>query len=315
MDRYSRGVLVAILLLGGGAAVLAVGAESAIKGAGRLALARGLSPFLLGALLFGIDVESLGAAVIAAGKGQPAIAAGEAFGTIVFLFSAAFGAALLLAKKPIESPAPSMVLLPGLLLVVGALSLYDQYVSRSEGVALIATYAVYISLVVREGRAARARGELVRHEVEEGPRIPPSLLLVGGLVLVYAGANVLVSGGIRLLRHTSLAAGFVGAAIIGALAALDEVLLEVLPVMRGMPDLATGNLFGTVAAFSTGVIGLAAVVRPLVIDTAASSAFIAATALYAIVSVPFLARGRAGKLVGLLVLVAYGLWLAFASRL
>ncbi len=303
----------AVVLLLGGAAVLAVGAEAAIRGAGRLARRRGLSPFVLGALLFGVDVESLGAALIAAGKGQTSIAAGEAFGTIVFLFSAAFGAALLVSPRPIESPGTLMVLLPAGTLAMGAIALADSVVTRPEGVALVVVYAVYVNLVVQEGRSARAVAERVERELEEGPNLPPPLLLLAGLGLVYAGANLLVDGGVRILHRTSLSAGFVGAAVIGALAAADEVFLEVLPVRRGMPELATGNLLGTVAAFSTGVLGLAALVRPLQVDSAAASAYDAATLLYAAVATAFLARGRAGKLTGLVVLAGYALWIVWAS--
>ncbi len=303
----------AVLLLLGGAAVLTAGAEAAIRGAGRLALDRGLSPFLLGALLFGVDVESLGAALIAAGRGQTSIAAGEAFGTIVFLFSAAFGAALLLSRRPIESPAPNMVLLPAAALAIGAVALSDSVVTRPEGFALVAVYVLYVNLVVRESRAARVAAERIEREARQGPGLPIPVLLVAGLALVYLGATVLVSGGVRILHRTSLSAGFVGAAVIGALASADEVLLEVLPVRRGMPDLATGNLFGTVAAFSTGVLGLAALVRPLEVDSAAASAFVAAAALYAVVATVFLARGRAGKLTGLVILAGYAGWIVWAS--
>jgi len=306
-------VAYAVLLLLGGAAVLTAGAEAAIRGAGRLALDRGLSPFLLGALLFGVDVESLGAALIAAGRGQTSIAAGEAFGTIVFLFSAAFGAALLLSRSPIESPAPNMVLLPAAALAIGAVALSDSVVTRPEGFALVAVYVLYVNLVVRESRAARVAAERIEREAREGPGLPIPVLLVAGLALVYLGATVLVSGGVRILHRTSLSAGFVGAAVIGALASADEVLLEVLPVRRGMPDLATGNLFGTVAAFSTGVLGLAALVRPLEVDSAAASAFVAAAALYAVVATVFLARGRAGKLTGLVILAGYAGWIVWAS--
>src|SRR6266567_4048179 len=122
----SRFVLFAVLLLLVGAAVLTTGAESAIRGAARFAEARRISPFVLGALLFGVDLESLGAALIAAGKGQTSIAAGEAFGTIVFLFSAAFGAALLVSPRPIESPGTLMVLLPAGTLAMGAIALADS---------------------------------------------------------------------------------------------------------------------------------------------------------------------------------------------
>ena len=305
----------AIVLLLGGAAVLTLGAEAAIRGAGRFAQAHRISPFMLGALLFGIDLESLGAALVAAGRGQTSLAAGGAFGTIVFLFSAAFGAALLVARKPVPAPSPEMVLLPALALATGAMAIADQVVTRFEGAGLIGIYLVYIGAVIREGRAAQKRAEAIEREAQEGPRMPPVLLLFIGLGLVYFGATVLVDGGIRILDRTSLAAGFVGAALIGALASLDEVLLEVLPVIRGLPELATGNLFGTVAAFATGVIGLAALVHPLDVDSAGASAFIAASVLYTVVALAFLARGRAGRGVGLIVIAIYALWLVFAARL
>src|SRR2546425_13261469 len=101
-------MLVAISLLVAGAAVLAVGAEAAIRGAGRFAKARRISPFLLGALLFGVDVEALGAALIPAGRGQTPLAARRAFGTVVFLFSAAFGVAPFRTPRPIPSPRTRM---------------------------------------------------------------------------------------------------------------------------------------------------------------------------------------------------------------
>ena len=308
-------MVLAIVMLLGGAAILTVGAESAVHGAGKLARDRGISPFVLGALLFGVDVESLGAAVVAAGQGRSSIAAGEAFGTIVFLLSAAFGAALLVSRKPIESPAPFMVLLPAGTLAIGAVVLADGFVSRPEGVVLMAAYGFYVNLVIREGRLARLAAARIEHEIEEEPRLrlPPLVRLLMGLALVYLGATVLVGGGIRVLDQTSLAAGFVGAAIIGALAAADEVFLEVVPVRKGIPELATGNLLGTIAAFSTGVLGLAAVVRPLVVDSAAASAFVAAAALYAIVAVVFLVRGRAWRVTGLVVLAAYAAWIVWAS--
>jgi len=309
-------VVLAVLLLLGGAAVLTAGAEAAIRGASRFAQAHRISPFVLGALLFGLDLESLGAALVAAGRGQTSIAAGEAFGTIVFLFSAAFGAALLVSRKPVPAPSLEMVLLPALALATGAMTLNDHVVTRLEGGGLIGIYLLYIAAVIWEGHTAQMKAEEIERESREGLRkLPPVVLLLVGLGLVYLGATVLVDGGIRILDRTSLAAGFVGAALIGALASLDEVLLEVIPVLRGMPELATGNLFGTVAAFATGVIGLAALVRPLEVDSAANSAFIAASILYTVVALAFLVRGRAGKAVGLIVLFVYALWLLLAARI
>lgn len=308
-------MVTAVALLAVGTIVLAIGAEAAIRGAARFSRARRLSPFVLGALLFGIDVESVGAGVVATVRGQTSIAAGEAFGTIVFLFSAAFGAALLLSPRPVPAPSHSMILLPAVALFAAAGTLADRFVDRGEGAILVILYVVYVGQVLREGRTARARGEALEREAAETPAVPWVLLLVGGLALVTLGALILVEGGTRLVDRTSLASGFVGAAVIGACASADEVLLEVLPVRRGLDALATGNLFGTCAAFASGVLGLLALIRPLAVDSGATTAFLTASVLYTLVSVTFLARGEAGRLVGVLVLGAYGVWLAVAPGL
>jgi cation:H+ antiporter len=115
--------------------------------------------------------------------------------------------------------------------------------------------------------------------------------------------------------RTGLEGGFVGAAIVATLASLDEVLLEVLPIRRGRPELATGNLFGSLAAFTSFVPGVAALIRPLQVDGAGAVAFIASAALYAFVAVAFLLRERAWRVVGLLVLAAYAAWLVYAASL
>jgi cation:H+ antiporter len=300
-----------------GALLLYLGAEAAVRGAAGFARAAGIPAFALGALLFGIDLEGLGTALVAAGRGQTSLAAGEIFGTILFLFSAAFGVALVLSKKPVPSPEPVMVLAPAVALAIAAVMLYDRFVSRWEGGLLVALYAGYVFLVVREGRLATERAKELEREAKHTPRSRPRLLLisVAGLTLLSGGATLLVEGGTRVLAGTTLSAGFVGAAVIGVLASLDEVLLEVLPIRRGSPDLATGNLFGTLAAFTSGVLGVAALVRPLDVDSAAAVAFLGAAALYAMVGSTFLARGRAWWGLGLAVLAFYVAWLVGAAAI
>jgi cation:H+ antiporter len=310
-------MLLALGLLVGGAVLVYLGAEAAVRAAAGFARAVGIPMFALGALLFGIDLEGLGTAVVASAGGQPSIAAGEIFGTILFLYSAAFGAALLLSREPVASPPPSMVITPAAALVVAAFAITDLFVDRLEAGLLILLFAAYVALVVQQGRLARAGAERIEKEAAEAPRGRWLLagMAVGGMALLVVGATVLVDGGIRLLAATGLSAGFVGAAVIGVLVSLDEVLLEVLPIRRGTPDLATGNLFGTMAAFCSGVLGVAALVRPLAIDSAAGLAFLGAAGLYAIVATVFLARGRAWRGLGVTILAAYAVWLVAGASL
>jgi cation:H+ antiporter len=311
-----------LALLGAGALLLYLGAEASVRGAAGLSRALRIPAFALGALLFGVDIEGLGAAVVAAGRGQTEIAAGESFGTILFLFSLALGAALLLARSPVPSPSPGMVALPALPVVACAVAISDRFVARWEGALLVVIYAAFVVMVVLRANGERSEaegppraGQGVGAEAPRASTWPTRLVLLtgGGLLLVYLGATVLVAGGTRLVDLTTLSAGFVGAAVVGVLASLDEVLLEVLPIRRGEPELATGNLFGTLAAFTTGVPGLAALIRPLVLDGASAAAFLAVALLYFVVGTSFLARGKAGRLVGGTVLILYAVWLALTS--
>lgn len=301
-------MLTAVALLLVGSVVRYAGAEMAVRGATGVARAAGIPAFVLGALLFGVDLEGVGAALTAAGRGEPALAAGSAFGTVLFLFGAAFGAALLLSRRPVPSPPAPMVAAPAVPVFAAALVVSDRLVARWEGALLVLVYAVYVGFVIRSGRA-----ESEAHEEAAGPKGALAAFAVNGLLLLAAGAYLLVDGGARILDRTTLSAGFVGAAVLGTLASLDEVLLEVLPIRRGAPELATGNLFGTLSGFTAGVPGLAALVRPLAIDAGAAAAFLGVAVVYAIVGTVFLTRDRAGPLLGAAIVGLYGAWLVLAA--
>jgi cation:H+ antiporter len=309
-------MIVALGLLAAGALVLYVGAEAAVRGAAGLARALGIRPFLLGALLFGIDVESLGAAVAAAARGETALAAGEIVGTLLFLYGGAFGAALVVSRRPVPAPEPLLVLTPALHLVAGAFALADRYVARLEGVFLVVMYLAYVGLLLRVGRTPAGITEIGRETTEARHSTPvTAALTIAGLAMVAVGAAVVVGGASRFVAVSGLTAGFVGAAILGVLVSLDEVLLEVLPIRRGTPELATGNLFGTLPAFAAGVLGLAALVRPLDVDSAAAAGYLAVAFLYFLVATVFLVRGRAGRWLGGFLILCYAGWLVVASTL
>jgi cation:H+ antiporter len=309
-------MLAALSLLAAGTLVLYVGARAAVRGGAGLARVLGIRPFVVGALLFGIDLEGLGAAVAAAARGETSLAVGEITGTVLFLYGVAFGVALIVAPKPVPAPEPFLVLAPALHLVAGAFALTDRYVARLEGAFLVAMYLAYVGLLLRARRAPGGTSEIERQAAAPArSRSLTAALTIGGLGLVAVGAAVLVAGAVRLTAVTGLAAGFVGTAVLGVLVSLDELLVEVLPVRRGAPELATGNLFGTLPAFAAGVLGLAALIRPLDADSTAAAGYLAMAFLYAVVATVFLARGRAGRGLGVLLVLGYVGWLLAAWRL
>ncbi len=307
-------MLAALGLLALGTILLYAGAEAAVRGASTLARVLRVPAFVLGALLFGIDLEGLGTAVGASAAGQPLLASGAIFGTVLVVFSVAFGAALILSRRPLEAPDPRMVLAPALPLLAAGLVLADRYVDRLEGALLLGIYAGYVAVVIREGRLTPARAAELGSEAgaARGSRRVIGVA-IGGLLLLAVGSGIAVAGATRFVTTAGLSQGFVGAAILGVLVSLDEIFLEVLPARRGSPDLAIGNLLGTLAAFCSGVLGVSALVRPLDVDSAGALAFLGSAFLYTVVATAFLSRGKAGRGVGWFVLAFYGAWLVIAS--
>ena len=304
---------VSILLLLVGTVLLLAGGGVAVRSASRLAQALRVRPFAVAAVLFGIDLESVAVVLAATAGGQPAVAGGEAFGTVVFVFAAAFGAGLLLARGKVPAPTPTMTLVPAAGVLAMAAAAADGFVARNEGMLLVLVYAGYLAAVVREGRDPRGEPDDAGGGERSARVAPSAAVAAAGLLMLAAGAWVTVRGGEELLERTSLSAGFVGAAILAALAGVDDVLLEALPLRRGLPELATGNVLGTTAAFTTLVPGVAAILRPLQLDSAAISALLAAATLYAVVATVFLLRGYAGRLLGAAILGGYALWISAAS--
>jgi Ca2+/Na+ antiporter len=284
-------VVLALFLFAAGAAVAVLGSRITLRAA------RGLVAPVAGwpigqEMLVSLSPGATVTALAAAGRDQTSLAAGTALGVVVFLFAALFGGSLIVARAPMPAPPLTVLLFPGGILLASAITLTDQVVTRVEGVGLIGAFAVYL-LVVATAEPSTPRTGIAA--------------LVGtaiGVGVLYVAATLLLEGSTRILERTTLAAGFVGAALVGGTASLREAART-----RRTPE----GPFRSVAALAAGVLGTAALLRPLVVDAAAASALLAATALYAGVCAVFLVRGEAWRLTGLLVLGLYGAWLFLAA--
>ena len=96
--------------------------------------------------------------------------------------------------------------------------------------------------------------------------IPLSLLVLAvGLVLLVTGADRLVEGCARLSRGMGLSPVVVGVVIIGFGTSTPELLVTLLAALEGVFDLGVGNIVGSNIANVLLVVGVAAVVGPVVV--------------------------------------------------
>ena len=95
-----------------------------------------------------------------------------------------------------------------------------------------------------------------------------SVLFLVGLVALYFGAEWLVKGAGRLARAYGVSALVVGLTVVAAGTSAPELVVTLLAAVRGQSDVAMGNVVGSNIVNVGVVLGLAAIIRPLVVGMA-----------------------------------------------
>src|ERR1700737_408224 len=104
-------LLLALILLLIGTALLVVGADWFLDGAGDLARDLGVSALVVGVLLAGLEPEEMLTAAIASARGAPTLAVGNVIGTNVTIVTLALGLSVLIFPMIIEKAVRRQALL------------------------------------------------------------------------------------------------------------------------------------------------------------------------------------------------------------
>ncbi len=251
---------VSLLLLVAGI-VLVIGAADALVdgllGAGRRLR---VAPFVLTVVLSGFELENLAAGIAANARGLPGAAAGTVLGGVTFLALAVPGLAALIA--PIRSDLPRGFLVWTVAAPIPLLLLsLDGRLSRVDGALLVAWFVIALVGLARTGR-----GLLRTDEAEAKSR--PFVRLLVGLVGLTAGGVVLSDGLRHVVTRLGVSQTLLGNTAIAASVEAEELGRVAVPARRGRPELALGNVAGTIVHFASFNAGVIALVKPLRLDHA-----------------------------------------------
>lgn len=136
-----------------------------------------------------------------------------------------------------------------------------------------------------------------------------TLSFVAGLALLIGGAELLVRGASRLAIAIGMSPLVVGLTVVAFATSSPELVVSVSSALDGRADLALGNVIGSTIANVLLILGLAAVIAPLVVRSQLVRfdvpVMIAAAALVIVLSLD----GAVGTGDGLILLVGLGLYL------
>jgi cation:H+ antiporter len=134
------------------------------------------------------------------------------------------------------------------------------------------------------------------------------LSLLGGFVLLVAGGELLVRGAVQVAGRLGVSPLVIGLTLVGFGTSTPELVTSVQAALTGSPGIAYGNIVGSNIANLLLILGAAALVSPMLIDSGALKrdgvVMIAAVILFALLAATLTLDRLVGALF-LLALVAY----------
>ena len=275
-----------------------------------------VSTFAIAAVLSGFEAENVGVGLAAARREASELALGTVFGGAIFLVCGALGLGALLYPLRVNLPRGFLVLLAACPVVAGT-GILGEETSPLAGVVLLLAFVVAICyLIVASRNYTFLESEEVREAREKRRSYRGAVgLTVVGVLVIALGGELVAEGAEGIVSVLGLSTLLVGMVVTPAAIEIEEVIRQAVPVREGRPEIAAGNLVGTLLYFLWFNLGLIALIFPVKVDPQVRvfdwPYLVAATWLATF----FFARGWIGRIEGALLVAAYVLYVALRVAL
>jgi cation:H+ antiporter len=258
-----------------GIGLLTAGGEALIRGALGAANRLGISPLLSGLVIvgFGTSMPELVVSLDAAVHQLPDLAVGNVVGSNIANILLVLGLCALLspmAVKPLALSRDAVVMVAATFLFLWIAR--DGLLGRAAGVLLLGGLLAYLVWAYRsEVIHGAPGGEVHAAEAGEIAVLPRSTLLtvaaiVIGLALLIGGSRVLVTGAVGIAEQWGVSQAVIGLTLVAVGTSLPELTVSVMAALRRHADVAIGNLLGSNIFNLLGILGVAALTQPLVVN-------------------------------------------------
>jgi len=331
-------MLTAVIQLVAGFLLMVWGADRLVAGASATARNLGVSPLVIGLTIigFGTSAPELVVSAVATLQGNSGLAVGNAIGSNIANMGLVLGATALIYPLRLESTAlkreyPMLLLIMLVCFLMGLDGLY----SHTEGWILLGGLFAVIIWIINIGLRRpiiniglrRPPSDPLAEEFEaEIPKDTPTKValfwLVIGLVVLPVSSKFLVDGAVTIAQVLGVTDVVIGLTIVALGTSLPELATAITAALRKEDDLAIGNIIGSNIFNLLGVLGIAAVLRPvaiypIILARDFPAMFLITGVLYLLAS-DFRGPGRIGRRSGTVLLTMFVsyimlVWMSSAS--
>lgn len=245
-----------------------IGSDWIVEGAVSLSRKLGISELIIGLTIvsIGTSAPEFGVSVLSVLKGHDNISIGNIVGSNIFNLGFILGFVAMV--YPIKT-SPTIVKRDGTVLIISTFLLLffmmDLHLSFMEGAGLLCCLILYVAylFVCRES----ASDEI---ETMTFMWYHPFQMFTG-LAFILISSHFLINSAVSAARMFGVSEWVIGVTIIAVGTSLPELVTSIRAVLKGHPGLSAGNLVGSDIFNLLGVLGLAAVLKPMDVSAEAYS--------------------------------------------
>ena len=256
-----------------GLVVLYFGADWLIRGAASLALRFGIRPLVVGltVIALGTSMPEFLVNYFAAWTGEDGLALGNIVGSNICNIALILGLSSMvfpMAVRPMTLRKEYPIML-GVMTVFYFLSL-DGTISRLDGAFLVGGLFVFLIYVVLDARRHSASSDDSADSVTMSSTLLPMwqkiLFLLLGMVMLTAGARLMVYGAQNIATDLGISPVIIGLTVVAIGTSLPELAASIMCAMRKEVDMSVGNILGSNMLNVLFVVGMIALIRPLAVE-------------------------------------------------
>ncbi len=252
-----------------GLVLLIWGADRFVHGAAGGARRLGVAPLLIGLTIvaFATSAPEILVSAVAAIRGEPGLAFGNAIGSNIVNIGLVLGVTSLI--RPIELRSATLRREMPALLAVSLLTVslfLDTFLSRVDGLVMLMGLIIVMIWLARLGLQSAGDDPLIEDFDAEIPKhmslAMAAFWLLLGLGTLLVGADLLVDGSIEIARAIGVSEIVIGVTLVALGTSLPELAVSIVSIMKGEHGLAIGNIVGSNIFNLLAVIGVAAAIEP-----------------------------------------------------
>ncbi len=307
-------MLIAALLLVGGAAALPFAADRFVVAASNISRSLGVSAVLVGALLvgFGTSLPEMVVSGLAASRGEADFAVANVVGSNVSNLALVLGGAAVIApvitrREIIRREGP--LVLAVTVVYVGLL--IDDRVNRWDGVVLLVGLVATLFLLVKWSRI-----DMLEFDSLAAPAVairPEVIAAFFTMIATVVAATALIEGAERLAEELEVESAVIGVSLVAVGTSLPELATALAAIRRRAGDLVLGNVLGSNLFNALAVGGITGLIGPGVIDPDFQLLLAIMVILTALAGVFVLSSDQLVRWEGLVLLTAFVAFMAVAA--